>query len=164
MANIEIRKNGETGGAIAPSRERVSPFRMMRELMNWDPFREMMPLMPEPLVSELTPAFDIKETKEGYVFKADVPGIKESDLEVTVTGNRLTISGKREESKEEKGERYYTYERSYGSFTRSFTMPEGVDLATTHADLKDGVLTLVVNKKQEAQSKKIPVQTVAKKS
>lgn len=164
MANIEIRKNGETSGAITRPRERLSPFRMMRELMGFDPFREIMPVWPEQLGAELSPAFDIKETKDAYVFTADVPGIKESDLEVTVTGNRLSISGKREESKEEKGDRYYAYERSYGSFTRSFTLPEGVDTNVTQADLKDGVLTLVVHKKTEAQAKKIPVQTAAKKS
>jgi HSP20 family protein len=164
MANIEVRKNGETGGTIAPAREQhYSPFRMMRELMNWDPFREMIPVIPDQL-AEFAPAFDVKETKDAYVFKADVPGVKDADLEVTVTGNRLTISGKREETKEDKGDRYYTYERNYGSFTRSFTLPEGVDTNSTQADLKDGVLTLSIHKTPQAQAKKIPVQTAAKKS
>ena len=164
MASIEIRKNGETGAAMTPARERLSPFRMMRELMGWDPFREIMPVWPEQLGAEFAPAFDIKETQDAYVFHADVPGMKESDIEVTVSGNRLNVSGKREQSKEEKGERYYAYERSYGSFSRSFTLPEGVDTSSTHADLKDGVLTLTVHKTQQAQAKKIPVQTAAKKS
>lgn len=164
MANIEIRKNGETTAKPAPAREHFSPFRMMRELMGWDPFREMMPIFPEPLGSEFSPAFDIKETKDAYVFKADVPGVKESDLEVTVSGNRLSITGKREETKEEKGERYYSYERTYGSFSRSFTLPDGVDTGSATADLKDGVLTLSIHKMPQAQAKKIPVQTSAKKS
>jgi HSP20 family protein len=163
MSSIEVRKNGETGAAMTPSRERFAPFRMMRELMNWDPFREIMPVLPEPLTAEFAPAFDIKETKDAYIFKADVPGVKESDLEVMVSGNRLTVSGKREDTKEEKGDRYYAYERSYGSFTRAFTLPEGVDTGSCQADLKDGVLTLTVQKTAQAQAKKIPVQTAAKK-
>jgi len=162
MANIEIRKNGETG-ITTPTRERLTPFRMMRDLMSWDPFREMLPAFPEQL-GEFAPAFEVKETKDAYVFKADVPGVKESDLEVTVTGNRLDVTGKRDETKEEKGDRYYAYERSYGTFRRTFTLPEGVDTATTHADLKDGVLTLSIAKTQQAAAKKIPVQTPAKKS
>jgi len=160
MANIEIRKNG--GTPQAPARERVSPFRMMRDLMSWDPFREMA-AWPE-LPADFSPAFDVSETKDAYVFKADVPGVKEQDLEVTVTGNRVSISGKRDEEKEEKDERQYTYERTYGSFTRSFTLPEGADTNSAHADLKDGVLTLTVKKSEQAQSKKVPIQTPAKRS
>jgi HSP20 family protein len=117
-----------------------------------------------PELAEFSPAFDVSETRDAYVFKADVPGVKEGDLDVTVTGSRLTVTGKRDEEKEEKTERQYTYERSYGSFTRSFTLPEGVDTANTHADLRDGVLTLTVRKSQEAQSKKVQIQTQAKKS
>ncbi len=162
---IEIRKDGHqpTTTAIARPREPLTPFKMMRELMNWDPFREMSPALSQ-MQAELAPSFDIKETKDNYIFKADVPGIKESDLDVTMTGNRLTIAGKRDEEKEDKGDRYYTYERSYGSFSRSFTLPEGVDTSSVHADLKDGVLTLTIHKTQEAQAKKIAVQTAAKKS
>jgi HSP20 family protein len=77
------------------------------------------------------PDFEVKETKEGFVFKADVPGIKEKDLEITMTGNRLTISGKREAEMEERSDTYYACERSYGSFTRAFTLaPAGNRLAT----------------------------------
>jgi HSP20 family protein len=106
------------------------------------------------------PSFEVKETKDTFVFKADVPGIRESDLDVTLTGNRLSISGKREEEKEEKegeGARYYTYERSYGSFTRSFTLPDGVDAEHLRAELNGGVLTVVVPKKLEVQAKRIAV-------
>lgn len=110
------------------------------------------------------PSFEIKEAKDAYLFKADVPGVKESDLEVTLTGNRLTVSGKREAEKQEQTDTYYTYERSYGDFTRSFTLPEGVDMNSVHADLKEGVLALSIKKKPEAQPKKIAVQSAAKKS
>jgi len=162
MANIEVRKHAGTTTTQPTTRERMHPLRMMRDLMNWDPFREMTPAWPE--IAEFSPAFDVTETKDAYVFKADVPGVKENDIEVTVNGTRLTVTGKRDEEKEEKTERQYTYERSYGSFTRSFTLPEGIDAASTHADLQDGVLTLTVRKSQEAQSKKIPIQTQSKKS
>jgi HSP20 family protein len=136
---------------------------MMRDLMNWDPFREMGTSVPQ-LATAFSPTFEVKETKDSYQFKADVPGVKDSDIEVTVTGNRLGISGKREEEKKEQNDRYYTYERSYGSFTRSFTLPEGVDLSSVQADLSAGVLTVSVKKTPEAQPKKIAVQSTAKKS
>lgn len=103
------------------------------------------------------PSFEVKETEKAYVFKADVPGVKEGDLEVTVTGNRLTVSGKRESEKEEKTDTYYTCERSYGSFSRSFTLPEGTDVGAVTADLKDGVLTVALPKRPEVQPKKIPI-------
>ena len=90
--------------------------------------------------------------------------MKESDLEVTVTGNCLSVSGRRDAEKQEQTDTYYAYERSYGGFTRAFTLPDGVDLNAVHADLKAGVLTLSVRKTPEAQPKKIAVQTAAKKS
>jgi HSP20 family protein len=74
-----------------------------------------------------SPAFEVKETKEAFVFKADVPGIKEQDVEVNVAGNRLTITGKREAEKEDRGDTFYTYERSHGSFSRTFTLPDQTD-------------------------------------
>ena len=133
---------------------------MMRALMSWDPFREMAPFAPPPETGiAFNPAFDVKETKDAYLFKADLPGIKEKDLEVTMTGNRLNVGGKRDEEKEEKTDRYYTYERNYGSFTRSFTLPEGADLDKLRASLDQGVLTVTVPKKAEVQPKKIAVKT-----
>ena len=103
------------------------------------------------------PAFDVKETKDSFVFKADVPGIKEQDLEVDVAGNRLTISGKREEEKEDKNDTFYTYERSYGSFCRAFTLPIQADTAHVKAEIKNGELTVVVPKTAAAVAKRIPV-------
>ncbi len=73
-------------------------------------------------------------------------------------------SGKRESEKQEQTDTYYTYERSYGDFTRAFTLPDGVDMNSVQADLKDGVLALSIKKTPEAQPKKIAVQTTAKKS
>jgi HSP20 family protein len=76
-----------------------------------------------------------------------------------MTGNRLTISGKREAEKEDKGETFYTYERSYGSFTRAFTLPDQTDADHVKAELKNGELTVVVPKTPAAVAKKIQVAT-----
>jgi HSP20 family protein len=78
-------------------------------------------------------------------------------LDVQANGNRITVSGKREEEKEEKGATTYRLERSYGSFSRSFTLPEAIDSSKVNAELKNGVLTLIVPKKvvQPATSVKV---------
>jgi HSP20 family protein len=162
MAAITVRKD-ETKPVVVPREPRWEPFRMMNDLMNWDPFREMAPFV-QPLHTEFFPDFEVKETKEGFVFKADVPGVKDNDLEVTLTGNRLTIAGKREAEKREHTDTFYTYERTYGTFTRAFTMPEGIDPTAVFADLKDGVLTINLRKLPELQPKKIEIQTPIKKS
>ena len=159
MADITVRRGQNApvpSAANAPSHGEWEPLRWMRDMMRWDPFREMAPLLQFEERS-FHPAFEVKETKDGFVFTADLPGLKEADLEISVTGNRLTVAGKREAEKEEKGETFFMYERTYGSFTRTFTLPEGGDLEHIHAEMKDGVLTLVVPKKPEAQPKKIQV-------
>jgi HSP20 family protein len=74
----------------------------------------------------------------------------------------LTISGQREEEKKDEGDRYFAYERSYGTFSRSFTLPEGADTEHVRAELKDGVLTIVVPKKPEVQPRRIDVQSTGK--
>jgi HSP20 family protein len=137
------------------------PFREMQALLRFDPFREMRPFFGGYALPDMAfnPAFEVKETKDAFLFKADLPGVKESDLEVTVTGDRLVISGKREDEKKEKNETLYTYERSYGAFTRSFMLPQGADTTHAHAELKDGVLTLVLPKLPEVQPKKIAVKS-----
>lgn len=164
MANLEVRKQNENKPApMATWEPRWEPSRMLRDFFGWDPFREMTPFVPQ-IPAGFAPSFEIKETKDAYLFKADVPGVKDSDLEVTLAGNRLTVSGKREAEKQEQTDTYYTYERSYGDFTRSFTLPDGVDMNSVHADLKDGVLNLSIKKHPEAQPKKIAVQSAAKKS
>lgn len=158
MANIAIRKDG--GEQVQQQTGHVSewdPFRMMRNMLRWDPFREMTQLWPEERMSSFMPAFEVKETKDAYVLRADIPGVKESDLEVTITGNRLTIGGKRDAEKQEKHDTYYLYERSYGSFTRSFTLPPGIDANAVAANLDKGVLTVTVGKKPEVQAKKIAI-------
>jgi HSP20 family protein len=154
MANL-IRRS-ETG-ALEPSRL-IDPFDVMNELMRWDPFRELGVVSNRSVA--FVPTFEVKETKDGYVFKADLPGIKEKDLDISLTGNRLTVAGRREEEQRQEEERYFAYERSYGSFSRSFTLPEGVDAENVQAELKDGVLTLNVAKKPEVKAKKIELKTI----
>ena len=149
-----VIRNKEDGGSLA-RRESWEPSSWARELLRWDPFREMMPAPSGEYA--FVPAFEVKETKEGYLFKADLPGVYEKDLDITRTGNRLTVSGKREAEREEKGDTFYMMERSYGSFTRAFTLPEGIDGDHIRADLKDGVLTLMVPKTPEHQPQKILV-------
>ena len=131
----------------------------------WDPFRIMLEMFGDtgreagvfaPVRSGAwNPTFEVFERKDAYVFRADLPGIKQEDLDLTLTENRLSISGKREAEERREGERFYALERSYGTFTRSFSLPEGVDAEHVRAELKEGVLTLVVPKKPEVQPKKI---------
>ncbi len=152
MANL-IRRN-------QPERF-VEPYRMMREMLNWDPFAEMLPAMPE--VQGFVPKFEVKETKDAYVFRADLPGIEEKDLELTLTGNRLTVAGKREAEAREEEETWYAYERTYGTFSRSFTLPEGADLEHAAGELKNGVLAITIPKKPEHQPKKINLKSIGEK-
>lgn len=154
MPDIAVRKAG------APTPAEWDPFQMMREMLRWDPFREMIPTFPDlNRMAGFNPAFEIKETKEGYVFSADLPGVAEKDLEIRVAGNRLTVSGKREAEEAKKDDTFYTYERTYGTFTRTFTLPEGADTEHIKADLRAGVLTLQVPKTPETLPKKIPLGT-----
>lgn len=145
----------KTGGQVGE----WEPMRVMREMLRWDPFREMAPFpsFANLEVASFNPSFEVTENKDGYVFKADLPGVKQEDIEITTTGNRLQISGKRESEVETKNDRIFTYERQYGSFARSFTLPDGVDVEHAKSDLKDGVLTLVIPKKPGAQAKKIAI-------
>ena len=160
MSDIAVRKqNGENLGTLL--RRDLEPFRLMRDMLGWDPFREIAPLL-SGTTPAFAPAFEVKENKDSFVFKADLPGVKESDLEVTITGNRLTLAGKREAEKEEKEDTFYTYERSYGAFSRTFTLPDQVDTAHVKAELKSGELTVVVPKTAAAVAKKVPVVSTEK--
>lgn len=155
MANIDVRKSPEEAASLA-RRDVWDPFRSMRELMRWDPFSSGL-LSSAFESGALTPAFEVKETKDAFEFKADVPGIDSKDLDVKLTNNRLTVSGKREAEKTDKGDTYYTYERSYGSFARSFTVPEGINGDAINADLKDGVLKITIPKKPEAKPRQVQI-------
>ena len=161
MANIAVQQDKTSPGpAAARSLAHAwDPLRAMRDLFRWDPFGEMRPNFAALESVAFSPDFDIKETKESFVFTADMPGVKESDLEVRLTQNRLSISGKRESERVEKTDQFYATERSYGSFTRAFTLPDGIASDKILAELKSGVLTIAIPKKPEAQPKKIEVQS-----
>ena len=159
MANITVDKDtSKPASATVARREGWDPFVTMRDLMRWDPFRDttLFPLL-DASGATFSPAFEVKETKDAFEFKADVPGIDAKDIDVKLTNNRLSISGKREAEKSDKGETYYSYERSYGSFMRSFTLPEGVNGEAINADLKDGVLKIVLPKKPEAKPRQVQI-------
>jgi HSP20 family protein len=159
MANLIRRRQQEREpGPLARGWDplRADPFQLMRDLLRWDPFREM-----ESLGSwsarVFSPDVELKETKDAYVFKVDLPGVDEKDLDISLTGNQIHISGKREEEGTQEGDRYYAYERSYGSFNRSFTLPEGANADEVTAELKDGVLHVKIPKRPEVQERRIEV-------
>jgi HSP20 family protein len=131
------------------SRRWRSPFQ--RSAFNVEPFwREL---------SLTTPAVDIVERENAYEITADLPGIDEKNVEVQVQNGNLTIKGEKKEEKEEKKKDYYLQERHFGSFERTFGVPEGVDADRIEASFKKGVLTITLPKKAEAQkpAKKIDV-------
>jgi HSP20 family protein len=158
MANI-IRRN--PGQEVAQGSGAWDPFRVVRDAFRWDPFREIEAVLGGEYrsVSNFAPTFDVKETKDAYVFRADLPGVREDDLEISLTGSRLTISGHREQESREQGETYYATERSYGAFSRAFTLPEGIDGEAVNAELKNGVLHVTIPKKPEVQPKRISIGT-----
>ena len=136
-----------------PLLARWDPLEMVRDLAAWDPFQRL-----DVGARTFTPSLEICETPNAFVFRADLPGVKEEDLDISVTGNRLTISGKREEEQREEGEQFYAVERSFGSFSRTFALPEGCDLDHVEAELKNGVLTVVIPKGEQAKAKRISLE------
>jgi HSP20 family protein len=106
---------------------------------------------------ELWPAIDIREDENAITVKAEVPGCRAEDVDISVQGNTLTISGekKHEEEKKEKG--YYYAERSYGSFRRDLTLPADVDSTKIDAACKDSVLTITLPKSERAKAIKVKV-------
>jgi len=101
-----------------------------------------------------SPAVDIAERDDAYEITAELPGMDEKDIELTVSEGTLTIKGEKSEEKEEKKKDYYVSERRYGSFQRSFGLPDGVDPDKIEAAFKKGVLTITLPKTPEAQKAK----------
>ena len=104
-----------------------------------------------------TPNFEVKETDDSFVLTADVPGIKKEEIDISLHGNVLTVSGARQAEERKEGDTYYLYERQYGSFARSFTMPQEADSDHIKAEMDNGVLTITVAKKAESKPRKIPL-------
>jgi HSP20 family protein len=148
MSLLARTSNGN--GSAAPARYTSrDPFQLARDLFAWDPFfggRQ---------VSAYVPAFEVKETNEAFIVKADVPGVQESDLDIAVHNNVLTISGTRHAEERKEGDAFALYERQYGSFSRSFSLPDTADGERVEAKLDGGVLTLTIWKKAEAKPRKI---------
>lgn len=146
----------------------------MNALAKWNPFRELEEiqnrlgsLFPRTAVrglgqeamtvSEWTPLVDITEDEKEYLIKAELPEVNKEDVKVTVENGILTITGERKFEKEEKGKKYHRIERAYGSFVRSFTLPESAAGDKVSADFKDGVLKVHLPKSAEAKPKSIDV-------
>ena len=104
-----------------------------------------------------TPAVDIQETPEAYFVHAELPDVKKDDVKVTVQNGVLLLTGERRQEKEEKGKKFHRVERSYGSFLRSFALPENVDDGKLSAEFKDGVLNVRLPKTEKAKPKAIAV-------
>ncbi len=142
--------NGNHPASQAAARYR-DPFSIARELLSWDPFYSGRP------ASAFSPAFEVKETTDAFVLKADLPGVAEADLDIAVHNNVLTVSGSRQAEERKDGESYALYERQFGSFSRSFQLPDMADGERIEAKLDRGVLTLTIGKKAEAKPRKIAV-------
>lgn len=103
------------------------------------------------------PAADIFETKDDYILKLEVPGMKKDDIKVEINQNTLTVSGERKQDSDVKEDNYHRVERFYGSFNRSFTLPGETDTAKIKATMKDGILELKIPKAEEKKAKSISI-------
>jgi HSP20 family protein len=128
-------------------------------------FRRMFDVEPfwnyESSVGIAVPAVDVTEDENAYKISAELPGMSEKDIDVTVSGDVLVIKGEKRQEREQKEKNRYLSERSYGAFQRSFSLPDGVDRDKIGAEFSKGVLTLTLPKTAEAQKqqKKIEVKT-----
>lgn len=140
-------------------------------LIKWDPFRELEDVsnrlnrlfgrtLPQTTTSQdmlamadWTPSVDISETDAAFLVKGEIPGVNKNDVKVTIENGLLTIQGERKLEKEEKGKKFHRIERSYGSFMRSFRVPEEVDESKIKADFTDGMINITLPKSEKAKAK-----------
>ena len=108
---------------------------------------------------DVTPRMDIQETTDRIEITAELPGIQQKDVRIALTDNQLTISGEKSAEKETRQQDYRLSERSYGAFSRTITLPTGVDAENIKATMADGVLKLVAPKSPSAQAKSIPIES-----
>jgi HSP20 family protein len=150
--------------------EKWNPFRGSSV---WDPIREMEEMQNRLFgrrlalkknggeeaitLTEWVPPVDIAEDDKEYTIKVELPEVKKEDVRVSVEGGVLSITGERKAETEEKNKKYHRIERSYGSFVRSFTLPEGVAGDRVNAEFKDGVLKVHLPKDESAKPKSIEV-------
>ncbi|HVG38549.1 MAG TPA: Hsp20/alpha crystallin family protein [Pyrinomonadaceae bacterium] len=104
-----------------------------------------------------TPSVDIYENKDNIVLEAELPGMNREDFELTVENNVLTLRGERRFEKRDEGDNYHRVERAYGQFTRSFTLPQTVSAENAAAEYKNGVLRVVLRKREEVKARRIEV-------
>jgi HSP20 family protein len=104
-----------------------------------------------------SPALDVREDKDSFVIRAELPGLKREDIEVSLQDGALVISGERKFEKTEEGVEVHRQERYYGKFQRALTLPEPVAVDKVKADYKDGILTVTLPKTEEARPRKIDV-------
>lgn len=133
-------------------------------LTRWDPFGDLFrrrefwdAAEPRGYGEAFTPAVDVVEEKDALLLKAEIPGVRAEEVDVSVHGNVLTLKGERKISNDEKREGYRRIERSYGSFTRSFTLPDTIELDKVGAELRDGILTVRLPKRPQLQPRRIDV-------
>lgn len=112
-------------------------------------------------VERWSPSVDIAETDSGFEVRAELPGVKQDDVNVSVRDNVLTLRGEKRQEETDEGKDYRRVERHYGSFQRAFTLPPNVNPEAITANYRDGVLTLTVPKVEEAQPKEIPIEVNA---
>ncbi len=152
---------------VRPSRSLTSfrPFRDLSELQDevnrlWDSMwgpRFWRPMRRPPTEEEWIPAVDIYQKDNSLLVKAEVPGLSEKDIEITVTKDTLTLSGEKTEEKEVKEENYYRSERSHGKFSRQVALPPGADADKAKASFKDGVLQIEIPLKEVPKQKKVEI-------
>lgn len=149
----------------------------MANITRWDPFNELTSLqdrfnqlLTQPFfrgfgpsaeqsltAANFIPPVNIFEDEQTINIEAEVPGVQEKELDISLENNVLTISGERKMENEEKKENFHRIERSYGRFTRSFTLPPTVDTDNVNAEFNNGVLKITLNKREEAKPKQIKI-------
>lgn len=158
MANLSIPTDPFLSSDLSALSLSMDPLQTMREMLRWDPFSEIYRGRPaERVAATFSPQFDLRETSDSYLLQADMPGVYEKDIDISVTSNRFMISGKRESGPEEEGETYYRAERAWGSFSRAFALSSDVDVNRVSAELRNGVLVVHLPKTGESATKHIPV-------
>ncbi|MFP7754150.1 Hsp20/alpha crystallin family protein [Thermodesulfobacteriota bacterium B35] len=127
-------------------------------------FRNPFSMLSSPLMTGgltrmegITPSVDIYDDGDDMVLKAEIPGIKKDDLDVTITDEAITISGEKKQEEKVDKENYHRIERRYGSFSRSFRLPDNVNAGKAKAEFKDGVLEVRIPKTKESKKKKIEI-------
>jgi len=147
------------------ARDDDHPFYALQRQMNslFDDFFSGFDAAPRALgaggFGAFTPSVDVKESDKDFIIRAELPGVEEKDIEVTLSGDMVTIKGEKKGEKEDKGKNYYYMERSYGSFNRVIPLAAETDAGKASASFKNGVLNITVPKSQSAKAKgtKVPI-------